>query len=248
MIPKQQVKFINSLQYKKYRKKEQVFLVEGEKCVKELLNSDFETLIIAGTTEYLSQNKELFHDYKGTIHDVTEKMLQQSGSLKTNNSVLAVSKIQEESLFTIGNEYVLALDDLQDPGNLGTIVRIADWYGITKILASENTVDFYNPKVIHATMGSFTRVKVHYCDLNDIFGGSSLSIKKYGAFLNGENVHKIKMSVPAIIVIGNEANGISPEISNRIDQRIHIPRIGGAESLNAAVATAIICDNIFRNR
>jgi len=246
MIPKQQVKFINSLQYKKYRKKAQAFLIEGEKCVEELLNSDFETLILAGTTEYLSQHRERFKDYKGTTYEVTEKILQQSGSLKTNNRVLAVAKMKEEQLFTIGNEYVLAIDDLQDPGNLGTIIRIADWYGITKILASENTVDFYNQKVIHATMGSFTRVKVHYCDLSLFLDGRS-SIKKYGAFLNGENVHTIKMSVPAIIVIGNEANGISSEISNLIDQRIHIPKIGCAESLNAAIATAIICDNMFRD-
>jgi TrmH family RNA methyltransferase len=246
MISKQRIKFIKSLQYKKYRRKAQAFLIEGDKCVEELFKSDFETIILAGTTEYLNQKQKVFQSYNGTIFEVTEKELQRIGTLKTNKSVIAVARIKEDPLFVIDNEYALALDGLQDPGNLGTIIRIADWYGITKILASENTVDIYNPKVIHASMGSFTRVKIHYCDLNDFLASSSSLIKKYGTFLDGDNVHEIKIKVPAIIVIGNESNGISDELAGKIDQRISIPRIGGAESLNAAIATAIICDNMFR--
>lgn len=247
MIPKQQVKFINSLQYKKYRRKEQAFLVEGDKCVEELFNSEFETLIIAGTAVYLRQHQKIFQNHKGTTFEVTEEELQRTGTLKTNKSVIAVARIKESPLFVIENEYVLALDGLQDPGNLGTIIRIADWYGIKKILASENTVDFYNPKVIHASMGSFTRVKINYCDLNSFLGNSSLMVKKYGTFLDGDNIHAIKMKVPAIIVVGNEAKGISDELAGKIDQKINIPKIGGAESLNAAIATAIVCDNMFRD-
>ncbi len=246
MISKQQIKFVKSLQYKKYRKKAQAFLVEGEKCVEELMNSDFEILLIAATEDYMQQKKEWLAPFETKIYEVSPEQLRSMGTLMTNGKVLAVAKMRRESVFTIQDEFVIALDSLQDPGNLGTIIRIADWYGISKILLSENSVDFYNPKVIHGSMGSFVRVELYYCDLTRVLTQFD-EVVKYGAFMEGKNIHELRMNdPPAIFVIGNEAHGISLPVAERIDHRIHIPRIGGAESLNAAVATAIICDNIFR--
>jgi TrmH family RNA methyltransferase len=136
------------------------------------------------------------------------------------------------------------LDDIRDPGNLGTIIRTADWYGIKHILASEETVDFYNPKVINSTKGSFTRVQVHYTDLNAILAANELPV--FGAFLTGENVHQAKFPKAGLLVIGNESNGISPSLSTKITHPVTIPKFGQAESLNAAIATAILLDNIRR--
>jgi TrmH family RNA methyltransferase len=140
------------------------------------------------------------------------------------------------------NEFVIVLDDIRDPGNLGTIIRTADWYGIHSIVASEETTDFYNPKVIASTMGSFCRVNVFYTDLS-----SYLSAQKgpvYGTFLNGKDVHALGEKPGGFIVIGNESNGISPAVEKLVTHRITIPRRGGAESLNAAIATAIVLDNL----
>lgn len=246
MISKQQIKFINSLQYKKYRKKAQAFLVEGEKCVEELFDSDFEIIKLVATAGYLEQHKTVIQNLRRPVYEVSAEVLCKMGSFKTGQNVLAVVKIPENKILTIDNEYVIALDELRDPGNLGTIIRIADWYGIKKILVSENSVDLYNPKVIHATMGSFTRVQLYYCDLPKMLDHLA-GIKKYGAFMQGENVHKLKIESPAILVIGNEANGIGKQVSGQMNYRISIPKIGGAESLNAAVATAIICDNLYRD-
>jgi TrmH family RNA methyltransferase len=143
------------------------------------------------------------------------------------------------------NEVVIVLDEIKDPGNLGTIIRIADWYGIDNIVASKNTVDFYNPKVITATKGSFTRVNMFYTDLNDFLSKTKLPI--LGAFLNGENIHETKFPVSGILVMGNESNGVSKEIEILITKKITIPAYGKAESLNVAIATAIILDNWKRN-
>ncbi len=246
MISKQQIRFIKRLQYKKYRKKEQAFLVEGEKCVEELLNSGYRTRVIVATPEYLYKKRQSLKKFKGDLYEADAELLHSIGTLKTNQDILAVAAIAENEIFTIRDEIVIALDDLQDPGNLGTIIRVADWYGIHKILLSENSVDMYNPKVIHATMGSFVRVRLYYCDLPKTLGRFK-EIVKYGAFMHGENVHKLKILPPAILITGNEAHGISRKVAALVDHRIHIPRTGGAESLNAAIATAIICDNVFRN-
>ncbi len=246
MISKQRIKFIKSLQYKKYRKKEQAFLVEGEICVKELINSDFEILFVVATPDFLYNNPGFNEKSEGILYEADAALLHSVGTLKTNEKVLAVARIPESRSFTILDEYVIALDGLQDPGNLGTVIRIADWYGIKKILISDNSVDLYNPKVIHATMGSFVRVQLYYCNLPDTLRQFA-NIEKYGAYMQGENIHRLKISSPAIIITGNEAHGISTRVSEEVNHRIHIPRIGGAESLNAAVATAIICDNVFRD-
>ncbi len=138
----------------------------------------------------------------------------------------------------------MALESINDPGNLGAIIRIADWYGIEKILCSSDTVDFYNPKVIAASMGSFLRVQVQYGDLSELLKNTALPV--LGAFLDGTNVHKFQFPTEGILVIGSEAHGISPALEKIVTEKITIPRTGKAESLNAAIATAIICDNWLR--
>jgi TrmH family RNA methyltransferase len=183
---------------------------------------------------------------RAEVNICSEKELQDFGTFKTNEYALAVAGMKFKSLDISKEKFLLALDNVSDPGNLGTIIRIADWYGVTTIISSEDTADFYNPKVINASMGSFTRVHVHYVNLLDFFN-STKSHHIYGAVLNGENIHQVKVEFPAILLMGNESSGIHSSLIDLIDKRITIPKIGGAESLNVAVSTAIICDNIFRN-
>jgi len=242
MISKANIKFIKSLQIKKYRKQEQCFVVEGGKSVLELLNSDFEVEMLLGTTDFLNGLKGTI---KAEVHEVTAKDLTGLGEFQTNETALAVARMKENTEFTVSeDEFALVLDDMRDPGNLGTIIRTADWYGIRKIVASEETADFYNSKVITSTMGSFTRTQIFYTALETYLSGSRHPI--LGAFLDGQDVHQFKFGKGGLIVIGNEARGISPSIEKFITTRITIPRYGQAESLNAAIATAIICDNLRR--
>ena len=241
MLSKAKIKLIRSLQIKKYRQQEQLFVVEGTRSVAELLDSDFVIELIVGMPRYLSTLKAP----PGVLHEAGEKELATLGTFQSNESVLAVARMKTDEDFAVSpREFVLALDDVRDPGNLGTIIRTADWYGITKILASAETADFYNAKVITATMGSFTRVNVHYCSLPARLKAAGATV--FGAFLDGEDVHRCDFGEGGIIVVGNEAHGISDEVSGYVTNRITIPRYGRAESLNAAIATAVICDNIRR--
>jgi TrmH family RNA methyltransferase len=242
MISKANIKFIKSLQIKKYRKQEQCFVVEGSKSVHELLNSDFETTMVVGTGEFISQlNKKT----KAEIIEVSPKELEGLGEFQTNDSALAIARIKpNKELQVSDSEFALVLDDIRDPGNLGTIIRTADWYGIKKVVASEETADFYNAKVISATMGSFTRAEIFYTNLEAYL--SSANHKIYGAFLDGHDVHQLDFGKGGLIVIGNESKGISTNVERLITDRITIPRYGQAESLNAAIATAVICDNVRR--
>lgn len=240
MLTKATTKFIKSLQVKKYRKQEQCFLVEGAKSVQELLASDFEIVNILGTADFLSS---LTLPARGQVVEVPESTLEGLGGFQTNRTALAVARIKPNvSLYPSSSEYVIALDELKDPGNLGTIIRTADWFGIHKIIASPGTADFYNPKVISATMGSFTRVQVYYTDLAEFL--EKLPQPVYGAFLNGTDVHSVAFQKGGCILIGSESHGISPALVPFVTQKITIPRYGKAESLNAAIATAIICDNL----
>ncbi len=245
MLSKADIKFIKSLQVKKYRKHEQCFVVEGAKSVQELFSSDFDPLMVLGTPEFL----QAITPRQGCrVEVVGEKDLEGLGEFQSNNAALAVARIRENVQPVIPpHEPVLALDDIRDPGNLGTIIRTADWYGVRYIIASPETADFYSPKVIQSTMGSFTRVSFWYDDL-PIFLSQAGDRAVYGAFLDGENVHQTRFAEGGVIVIGNESRGISAEASTKVTHRITIPRIGGAESLNAATATAIILDNFRRMR
>jgi len=245
MFSKNKLKFIKSLQIKKFRKQENSFLIEGAKSVEELIDSDFKTVSLFLTEEYFNCYKAKIEQKNIPVTLCSKEELASAGSFSTNNAAIAIAEMVPNILLTpAGQEYLLLLDDIKDPGNLGTIIRIADWYGIKKIICSENTAEFYNPKVIAATMGSFTRVKTFYGNLNEYLQKHKTFL--YGAKLHGDNIHKTPFNKEGMLLIGNESNGINPELEKFIDQSVLIPRFGKAESLNAGIATAIICDNIFR--
>ncbi|MFC0183704.1 RNA methyltransferase, TrmH family [Pseudarcicella hirudinis] len=247
MLSKNQIKYINSLQLKKTRQENQAFIVEGAKSVLELLNSDFEVQNLYVSEDFYKENNLLWDKQPFAPEIVNQNDLEKVGSFSSNNAAVAVVKTKENrELLAEEGEFVLILDDIRDPGNLGTIIRIADWYGISKIVCTNSTVDMYNPKVISATMGSFSRVSMFYTDLTD-FLGKLKDINIYGAFLGGENIHRISFPASGYIIMGNESNGISEEVGRFVTHRITIPRFGVAESLNAGIATAVICDNLRRN-
>ncbi len=246
MLSKNTLKFIKSLHQKKFRKQEQSFFVEGSKNVTELLQSDFEITHLLFTPKFGSAHMDLIKKYSGDMVEVSEQVLESLGAFKSNSDALAVAKMKQEIHFSVQpGELILALDDVRDPGNLGTILRIADWYGISKMILSPQTADFYNPKVLQASMGSFTRIKFFYQQLSEFLANTS-NIPVYGAFLDGENIHHAQLTTDGIIVMGNESQGISSEVARGIDRKISIPAFGNAESLNVAIATAIICDNFRR--
>ena len=245
MITKNQIKYINSLQQKKFRVENQSFIVEGAKSVLELLKSNFKTDMLFVTNEFLNENENVLQNLPFPVEIANQADLEKAGSFTSNNAALAVVKTKENvELLVQESEFALILDDIRDPGNLGTIIRVADWYGIHKIICSHSTVDFYNPKVIAATMGSFTRTNLYYTNLEQFIKNQSVNI--YGTLLNGDNIHQTKFSSSGYIVIGNEANGISPTIEPLITHKITIPRFGQAESLNAGIATAVVLDNLRR--
>jgi len=245
MLSNQKVKYIKSLQIKKYRSKHSSFLVEGAKNVLEVLRSSYkiETLIVSEKFEETHQS--LFDYSESEILVQKEAKIASLGHLKTNDSAIAVVTMPPKAEFVLEREIILLLDDISDPGNLGTIIRTADWYGIKKIVASKETVDVYNPKVVQASMGSFTRVNLFYEQLSE-FIKSYPEIRKMGATLNGQSVQEVKINMPLAIVFGNESNGIRQELLDVLDDHITIPRYGQAESLNVAMSVAIICDNIRR--
>jgi TrmH family RNA methyltransferase len=221
-------------------------VVEGAKSVTELLNSDFKLQHLFLTEEFY---REIRHILPGNVSYalVTEQELVKAGTFATNNAALAVAGMRQLSpLHVKTSDLVIALDDIRDPGNLGTIIRIADWYGIDTVICSENCADFYNPKVISATMGSFTRVKVYYLNLEEWVQQHAAGFAIYGASLEGENIHRMSLEASGIIIMGNEANGIRPEVARHLNHLIKIPAFGKAESLNVATATAIIIDNFMR--
>jgi TrmH family RNA methyltransferase len=242
MLSKAKIKFIKSLQLKKYRKQEQCFVVQGAKSVQELIASDFEVVTVLGTPDFLSVHRP---SGKVEVIEVTEKDLTGLSEFQSNDTALAVARVKPNDRVEVhAGEFALALDDIRDPGNLGTIIRTADWFGITKIIASIETADVYNPKVISSTMGSFTRVEIYYTDLENYF--ANVKQKVYGAYLNGSDVHQVNFGKEGLILIGNESHGISPALEKYVTDKITIPRYGKAESLNAGIATAVICDNVRR--
>ncbi|PKF61761.1 RNA methyltransferase [Psychromonas sp. psych-6C06] len=247
MISKNQLKLIKALESKKQRKKHGLFLVQGEKNVAELFHSDFIIKHIFATPSYINAQGALLREHHliAKTIEASEEELNKAGTLVTNNSVLAVVECKDAKLPTIKtDELILVLDQVGDPGNLGTILRVADWYGIKHVVCSPDCADFYNPKVIAATMGSFARVKVSHTPLPDYLKAQSSPI--YGAFLAGENIHQAQLADSAFIVMGSESHGISSEVEAFISNKITIPNFGHAESLNVAMATGIILDNFKR--
>ncbi len=245
MISKSQAKFVKSLKLKKYRKKASSFLVEGAKNVLELLDSDFEVRQLFVTEKFLKKYGDRLHE-KTAFYVCSEKELSSLGTFTTNEYALAVAGMCEKRCDIHEGKLIIALDNISDPGNMGTIIRIADWYGISVIVASPGSADFYNPKVISATMGSFTRVCVQYMDLGQFFM-ENRGRRVYGAVLDGKNINKTELTSPAVLLMGSESEGIRKSLQSHIHEKITIPRLGRAESLNVAVSTAIICDHFYRD-
>ena len=240
MVSKNQIKLITSLQQKKYRKQEQLFFAEGVKVVQELLNSNFEL------QDLFTTKQDFLTVSKNKVHAISEAELKKISALTTPNTCLAVFKIPKAVAYE-QNGLILALDDVRDPGNLGTIIRLCDWFGIKTLFCSEESVDVYNPKVVQATMGSISRVNVVYGNLEQFLTAAKLPI--FGTFMDGSIIYKEKLPTEGIIVMGNEANGISKPIENLVSKRITIPRFGdlqATESLNVATATAIILSEFKR--
>lgn len=245
MLTKNNTKFIKSLQLKKFRQKEGLFIVEGAKSTLELLKYSYEIKTLLVSESFMnSYQKEIAHSGVEPIL-VNERELSALGTFKTNTDAFAVVYEKPTPAYE-STSFDLVLDDIRDPGNLGTIIRIADWYGIKNIICSPTTAEFYNPKVINASMGSFFRINLYRRELKDFLSKNS-SRDIYGALLEGENVHQVTFEPDGLLVIGNESHGIHPDLISLIKHKITIPRLGEAESLNAGMATAIICDNIFRN-
>jgi len=254
MLSNNQIKHIRFLQQLKFRREFNQFVAEGDTLVLDMLASAYKVDMIVATDDWLQSNALLLNNYKATIISVKENDLQRISALKTPNQVVGVFNMPEITLDieNIKSQLTIALDDIKDTGNLGTIIRIADWFGIKNIVCSPETVDVYNSKVVQATMGSIARVNIFYLDLVDFLKSMQTSIKIYGTLLNGESVYTKTLDEKAIIVIGNESRGISNAILPYISEKLLIPSypIGDsnskAESLNASVATAIICSEFRR--
>lgn len=244
MITKNDAKFIKSLQLKKFRERDQAFVVEGGKNVIELLKSKFTIVKLLVTNEFLASHANLIDACNVNPDVVTEKQLVSIGTFRSNNMALAVGRIPEVVGKPRTSDFVLAFESLQDPGNLGTIIRTADWYGFDQIVCSLDSVDIFNPKTLASTMGSYTRVKVFYLDLDRWIVESGLDV--YGTVLEGISVHNTDFKDRGIILFGNESSGISTSFERQLKYRVHIPGYGGAESLNVGIATGIICDNLRR--
>ncbi|WP_323674136.1 RNA methyltransferase [Gelidibacter japonicus] len=239
MLTKNQIKLITSLRQKKNRMKYRLFIVEGKKTVNEFLKSSFEPHhIYALSADYICPPEK--------FNLVSETDLKKISALATPQHVVAVFKIPEAKKVT-NDTLILALDAVRDPGNLGTIIRLCDWFGIEHLVCSETTVDCFNPKVVQATMGSLTRVNVTYLDLEDFLKSSKL--QKFGTFMDGQNIYKATLPKQGILIMGNEANGISSEIETLIENKIGIPHFSKhqeTESLNVATATAILLSEFKR--
>lgn len=246
-LSKNKLKYIRSLKDKKYRSEHATFVAEGNKLICDLLPY-LKCQILVATTSFLETTDISNVD---EIIEVNDNQLAQASFLQNPKQALGVFfQPKSESIVDIKDELVLALDGIQDPGNMGTIVRLADWYGIKHIFCSHDTADIYNPKVVQATMGALTRVNIHYIDLID-FLNKNKNIPVYGTFLDGRNMYEKEITPHGIVVMGNEGNGIRPETAKFITEKLYIPNypVGQetSESLNVAVATAIICAE-FRRR
>jgi len=243
MLSKNQIKLISSLNKKKQRYEHGLFVTEGVKVIKEFLKSSYQLHALYAIAD-------LFPIEDGKSYIIPENDLNKISNLKTSQAALAVFKIPEPSVISNKPQLTIVLDGIRDPGNLGTIIRMCDWFGITQLVCSPDTVDCYNPKVVQATMGSLTRVDVVYTELTSFLSNTEATI--YGAFMEGDDVYQSQLRTKdAIIVLGNEANGIRPDVASYVNQRISIPSYGlskGAESLNVAMAGAILLSEFKRQQ
>ena len=249
MASKSTISFLRSLQQKKFRNEEGLFIVEGPKMVSELLKSDFKVRQLYATSSWMpDQHTSL------PLEIVTEAEMERVSGLQTPNKVLALVEmpILEGPVNELSKGLHLLLDQIQDPGNLGTIIRIADWFGVTSIICSPDTADVFNPKVIQASMGSVFNMKIHYSSLADVLlknvDGNKWPV--YATLLSGENIYNSEMDTSCFVILGNESRGVNPVLNAFITQGIHIPRPANksskAESLNVAVAAGIVCSEYCR--
>lgn len=238
-LSQNKIKQIRSLQQKKCRDEQNLFVVEGEKMVEEVLITASDKIeFCVSTADFDSEHRKDIEWYQ-----CDEETLKRCSSLKTPNKVIAV--VRKMTFPETNTSFLLALDAVQDPGNMGTIMRLADWFGVSKIICSRTTVDVYNPKVIQSSMGAFLRIQVEYTDLQSYFQNTPLPV--FGALLEGENIYKTTVQPEGILLMGNEGNGISEELKSFITHPVSIPRRGGAESLNVSIATGILLSEFFRN-
>jgi TrmH family RNA methyltransferase len=260
MLSKSQISFINSLHQKKFRKEHQLFIAEGEKVVAELLSSSFKVKRIFCTPPFIQKYENRKKDNSTEWTVVTEDELKKISALTTPNEVVAVAEIPSYQMdeSELKNSLSFVLDDVNDPGNLGTIIRIADWFGIRNVICSSQTADCYNPKAAQASMGSLFRVKVHYTDLEKFFESNRRGnkIPVYGASLQGEIIYSTELSSHGVIVLGSESKGFHENITKYFTRHLYIPSfpsgssgeiISSPDSLNVAVAAAIVCSE-FRRR
>lgn len=232
MITNAEIKFVRSLKEKKFRDQSGLFVVEGEKMVQEALSSNFKV------------------EQVWRVEEIGEETMKRISALTSPSPVLAVVRKPEPEGLVLQKGLYLALDSLRDPGNVGTIIRIADWFGVSTVFASRDSVDIYNPKVIQSSMGSIFRVRFVYSDIPQLCARfKEKGMKVYGTFLDGENIYNKGIAPEGLVVMGNEANGISPQTAAQVNSRLYIPSYGnsGAESLNVAVATAVTLAE-FRRR
>lgn len=246
MLSKSQISLLKSLQHKKDRTEHGLFLVEGYKSVIEFINSSYQVEAIYHTASFASKMLNL--SQKINLYNISVTEIEKISSLKTPRQVIALVKIPAWPALNnvkLKQKFSLVLDGIQDPGNMGTIIRTADWFGISNIICSEDTVDVYNPKVVQASMGSLSRINVHYTNLATVLHQAGLPV--FGAMLNGENIYNTNFGAEGLIVMGNEGNGLRPEIEKLINKAVTIPGTGSVESLNVAIATALFCSEIKRN-
>jgi TrmH family RNA methyltransferase len=249
MLSKKQVQLLTSLQVKKYRNDHGLFIAEGDKIAEMLLSSDYTIHSIYATKEWF-KSLTLHIDSTAHHYEITQKELETISGLMTPQDVIIVAEIPNKNfdLNEIKTGLTLVFDEIKDPGNLGTIIRIADWFGIKNIICSPDSVDVYNPKVIQATMGSFCNVDVSYMPLEELFNRNKLPV--YGTTLDGENIYESDLKKDAFILFGNESRGIKTDYKKLLTHKIKIPSFNTnaskAESLNISVATGIICSEFLR--
>jgi TrmH family RNA methyltransferase len=260
MLSKSYIKLIKSLKFKKFRDKHSLFVIEGEKITKELLKADltgnnmFPVQSIFATPAWLRKNREILTE-NYTVVETSEEDIEKISFLSTPQKILVLAKIHDFGFNPdcLSGELTLVLDTIQDPGNLGTIIRIAHWYGIPNIICSPGSADLFNPKTIQATMGSFLSVRIFYKDLHTFlkYFNTQTGIPIYGTFLSGSNIYTQHLESGGLIVLGNESQGISEELIPYIRNRLYIPSFSAVnkpDSLNVAFAAAIVCSEFRRKR
>lgn len=245
MLSKSQIRFISALKQKKFRKEYGAFVVEGAKSVREFIDSGYAVQSIFCTPETFTKMGKIPQNIES--FEISTNELKKISNLTTPQGVLALVSIPEvQETEKAAEGFTLVLDDVQDPGNLGTIIRTADWFGMKNIICSFGSVDAYNPKTVQASMGSLSRMQIIYRNLADIFSSSKQPV--FGAMLDGQSIYDVDFGKSGYILLGNEGNGISEQIQQFITKPVTIPRGGAAESLNVAVSAALFCSEVFRQR